>query len=917
MNDSYYIDIRAIHMTKSTTENSILKFAEDNVSQTNAYICLGHFDTMQINEIYNFNDDKNSIDLISNPLKVLRDYVYKQAKQPTFTENNTHILYIIKQVETEDYYQQQRKFQHFWNIKSNYTVISRFHCDALPDDNKPMPRQDFICELEKRCVDGKRSSNVSFFGHVVDGFITEDIVFHVGNEVETSVNAIFYDSLDLGDIIGIFKGSSLRAILELQRHISETPIVSDDYTYCGISTRLLGLKQNELQNELKKQSELGKLILPYISTRFSIKLARDAYRYLSSFQDYKKYYVLGNEDVVLMFKPHNEAKFLLVIKQLVDTGTSKKVSMDTETEENKSIDAKSENVSIYTAFHDVITRVGLAYTKPFGSRTEDVSPMVVITSKEMESIIVWDSKPGWLPSLVKLLSAHKAMSENCVTDDLSLLVSPSVKALIQRIQCLKSTWRREYDNEICTFLSAWSSLTEEIYRVENQLSQHPELSPPQSYIPATLLLYDLALVINYEDLLWLIDGVCCNDINKKHRNYAPILTPSFTSETSTLCILDPKQDSSYTSGAPLVIQLPIHDLYQPWKMMHILIHELSHYCGESIRDRAKRWECIRQCVTEYILVVWDYYLDYNKLVTKENTDESTHKKTHAKFRSIINSRITNSYKSFSTQIYLSDIQQYLPGIATRIACDYDLQLEYRCTLLENAKANLSEQLRNIHENGRTTAMELGAALQTRISEHITKCIVPLFKECFADIVMILLLDCSLDDYYMCVYKDEYTQLFPNGISCEDNLDSTMRQICEKHTDRLAIVTTVLQGIKGNWAQGNCRDPWVCAAKEKVDYYCPKENVGDCQEQKPKWKKHYTKTIGTYVLAVGEVDKIHDYLLSCAASINEALSNPEINKRKEELATELGNSKDGKFNWNRMHDYIKASKDFINEWCRLL
>lgn len=882
--NSYQIDIRAIHMTKSSSENPIQKFAEDNVSQTNTYICLGHFDTMQINEISNCPSPR--------PLERIWDYAYKQATQVGSATSNTHILYIIKQIDTASHSLQQSTFQCFWNKESNYTVISRFHCDLSPDV-KNENGQDFIRTLEKRCELHKESANVSLSGRITNGLITEEIFLDGEKKDKNCVTAIFYDSLDLGDIIGIFKGDSLRAILELQRHISEDPVVSDDYTYCGISTRLLGLGCDNLRHELNKQPKIGKSMLPYIATRFSIKLASNAYNYLSPLQKYKKYYVLGNEDVVLMLNQHKEAEFLMEVKHLVDTGT--------------------EGGTLYTSFNDVITRVGLTYSEPYRSRVKNVLPYTVIGSKELASVIGWDSSPDWLPSLTKLLSAHKAMSENCVTDDLSLLVSPSVKALIQRIMYLKNAWKREYNGEICTFLSAWSSLTEEIYRVENQMVQHPELSPPQSYIPATLLLYDLALIINFEDLLWCIDATMGGNGKDAHRNYAPILVPSFTSETSTLCILDPKQDTEYTKGAPLIITLPIHDLYQPWKMMHVLIHELSHYCGENIRCRKERWECLCQCVTEYILIVWDYYLDYNKLVAEE-ANKKTLKQAHDEFRAIINNRIVNSYKSRSSQIYLNDIQQYLAEIATEIAYDYDLQLEYRCTLLKDA--DLSRQLRNIHENGRMMAMQYGASLQARIPAHIAKCIVPLFKECFADIVMILLLNCSFDDYYRCIYKDEYSQFFPYGIKCEDNLDSTMQQICEKHADRLAIVTAVLKGTKNhnNWAQSQYHDSWIDAANEKVDNYLPNQNSEYCQEQKRTWVKYYVKTIGTYALAIGEVDKIYDYLKSCVSSINNALSNLDVTKAQKNLVAELNNSKDGSFNWNKMNDYIKSSKKFLAEWC---
>lgn len=905
MNESYCMDIRAIHMTKSSSQYPIQRFAEENVSKKNTFICLGHFDVLRIEGIQNCSPCTDSDVSQFHPLEAIRDYADNQTIQQNLTANTTHILYIIKQIETTEPSQQKKSFNDFWDRENNYTVISRFHCDKVPDEEEFTEEQgssdqNFINILEERCKLNKENENVSLYGIINDGFIAENVVLHNGAEVKTSVFATFYDSLDLGDIIGVFKGNSLEAILELQRHISEAPIVSDDYTYCGIATSLIGSEYSVLEDNIKKQIELQNAILPYVVTRFSIKLAKAADSYLKFFNDHNRSYVLGNEDIVLTFGPCKEETFLILIKKFLDDG--------------------KDHGIIYDAFYDIITRVGLAYIEPYSSRTRNLQPLEVITEEEIKPIKSWNAPPDWLPSFFKLLSAYKAMGENCVTDDLALLLSPSVKALICRIKSLKRVWEREYDNKICMFLSAWSSLAEEIYRVENQLAQHPELSPPQSYIPATLLLFDLTMIINYEDLLWNIDEICSEESCRPHRNYAPILVPEFSSETSTLCILDPKQDTEYTNSTPLIIRLPIHDLYQPWKMMHVLVHELSHYCGESIRDRPKRWECLCRCMAEYILIIWEHYLDYRLL-----SDEAALKDAHAEFKKTITSLIKNSYKYCSAQTYLDDITDHLSDITVSIAQNYKLQLEYRRMILDSA--DLSTQLRNIHEKGRTTAMELGAAFQTRIPEHISKCLVALFKECFADMVMILLLDCSLEDYYRCVYKDEYELLFRNKSEDKGTMDLPLKRICEKHTDRLSIVTIVMQQIDANWASKQCNDSWVVAAKKKKEYWESKTSkpISEHTQQQNQQNLerqdcYYIDFVDPYVLSVGEIDEIYDYLYSCALTIKKALyedteDSVKIKQMKEKLIAELTNSKGGCFNWNRMRKYTNASKKYIHEWCK--
>ena len=54
-----------------------------------------------------------------------------------------------------------------------------------------------------------------------------------------SVNCVLYDSLELGDVVAILKGNSLRIILQIQRWLYESRYVSDAYSYCGICYDLL------------------------------------------------------------------------------------------------------------------------------------------------------------------------------------------------------------------------------------------------------------------------------------------------------------------------------------------------------------------------------------------------------------------------------------------------------------------------------------------------------------------------------------------------------------------------------------------------------------------------------------------------------------------------------------------------------
>lgn len=102
-----------------------------------------------------------------------------------------------------------------------------------------------------------------------------------GNQKEIAVAAAFYDSLELGDIVGVMKSSSLAAILEVQRRIYECPVVCDAYTYCGLDGKLFNEAWDEAEKLLSgREPPLKETCMDYVSTGFSVKDAHIADSFL-------------------------------------------------------------------------------------------------------------------------------------------------------------------------------------------------------------------------------------------------------------------------------------------------------------------------------------------------------------------------------------------------------------------------------------------------------------------------------------------------------------------------------------------------------------------------------------------------------------------------------------------------------------
>lgn len=173
------------------------------------------------------------------------------------------------------------------------------------------------------------------------------------------------------------------------------------------------------------------------------------------------------------------------------------------------------------------------------------------------------------------------MMGNCITDDLSILIWPSVKALIDRLSYLfaqSSKIGRKQESEISEFLNCWDILENDVSRMEGELSQKPELLSSRYYIPATLLAFYMSLLHKYNEFLLAANG-------ETGQSYIPLITYNVEPRASTHCILDPSTDDPnkevYQKVTPLLVSLPVSMLYSPLETVIVLCHEMSHYTEPS------------------------------------------------------------------------------------------------------------------------------------------------------------------------------------------------------------------------------------------------------------------------------------------------------------------------------------------------
>lgn len=858
-------DVRVICLSKSVSMATLSTFINRDGG---CYVCLGHFDMLEV----------IALPLSTFPLKVIQDDIQKECHGQQITENYRYPLYILKQLGRTGQTPAERKAAEkvlndlcaFWGEKRNFLFISRFHCDHVGSSEEP-----FSQSLEKRCksflsIDSNTPLTIS-------PDITGYISFRMANGREAAA-AAFYDSLELGDIVGVVKSDSLTVAMKLLQHLYECRVISDAYTYCGVDCALLR-GEDFLDNLPEDRREpLENYQLSHATTRFSVRFAKSADELLNPLKEKLRRvnFVTGTADVITEWAPCTEAAFLQKIGQIV------------------------RFEKLYEAFLDVITRIGTEYRPPRDSREKayQKEPFLNCISKAEEVSTLFSGElERWRYPTVRLLGTLRAMYENSVMDDLSRLLIPGVNAFLERIsylhkQCL---WQPEYDEDISNFLDWWAALASDISHLESQMVQHPGLTPARHYIPAMVLQFERNFVKDYVKVVQELDRRASGS-DKAPRSFVPILFPTLEENTHTLCPMDPVHDTSYTGGSPLCIFLPIHRIYQPWEIAHMLGHEIQHYSSDFLRSRDERLDSLVQSTAAFVTAFLGVYVSSSYQYQADTIKEERQFQREIA-KSIRQQLSPDTIKS----AYLRSVVEELPMAMFTAAINRKNQEALQNILFRNKPPE--EQMAQIRQMCSLNALEIGVSMSEAFSRHVHY-LSHLYKECFADISMILVLKCSFSDYYHCIYEEEAGRAMASGPN-----PSTTREkrFFERHTDRLAMVMLVMERLmKKEWALDALADAdtsWSVIAWKKAKHW------QDIRAQKDSkrytWVRHYNnKGMDGFVLLADEAEQLESYLFKCAGELKNALdSYGGENSPLDQLRRNLTFVKDESFDWNETRRYL--------------
>lgn len=888
-------DIRVVRMAKSTEAtnlkhilNHMKKIDEKRSSNNlpvNLNLCLGHFDVMMIDQV---GDPENPDE---NPMhKVIADYNKTMdlgrmldpdnASTKVSSETTNYFpIYMLMQMDNPSV-QTFTQLADFWEMRSNYTVIMRLH------QERSTTSDPFRKLLLARLADANLFPQDCPIMHnlTISDFYSNLTVN--GKKGKTyDVSCVFYDSLELGDVVGVFKGNSLWAILHVQRWLYESRHVSDAYSYCGIRYSLLG----NASIPDKEKGNLPDTSLDYVESRFSVRSSDDAWTFLEMQSD-SGYFVTGSADALLHCNTISEVDFLERICNLVHYD------------------------KLYSAFYDVVTRIGLQNRRPPRADRDKLTPVLPSKSIALDAnLIAWLSEKFketnhpegeiYAHSLEKLVSSLNAMLSNSVTDALAKLMYHGIEALLEQLEYYhtQNYWHENISEILQEFLDQWSSTTNEILHLESQLFQHPELIPVRFYIPAMVLQFQRLIVQKAMGVIHQID-------NTPGSKYVPIMLPKSQNSTITKAILDPKERADYTGCSPLCIYVPIHMLYHPYRISLILCHEIAHYCGHKIRNRPLRNQTIINCISFYATV---QMIDCMELIdtdmksTKDNdTILSRLSDCAKKMGEYINHLMTDEIQNG----YLDDIITLLSDNIGPIITNPQVLNDLIRILLKDM--NASAQWR-IFDKIKLEGYDKYEHLVDNCQGHLDYCLNSLLQECFADVVMILLSNCTFQDYYTCMFHDEYENLEQKQYISREDKNFTQERFYETHTDRMALVSCCINSIRRGWCDSESSQKtdalWQTITREKVKAW---NQSSQNDKQIRKWKKWYPAS-GNYSHALlgYEAVQIINYLNKCALLIQFKIHpipvlSPIQSVRK--LRDQIYLMKTNQMDWNKLQQILMES-----------
>lgn len=490
-------------------------------------------------------------------------------------------VYILREFEESE----RERVETFWQSQSAFLLVTRVHA-------KTRNQMEFEEKLAGCLQNGPAGDERPVR---IEPYVAEE---RNGEQDEEVVRYILYRTLEFSDNILVAKSNSIEALFKTVGNLYYLPCVGDVYSYFGIAP-------SELTEGSRHASEKDKISRAVM--RFAVKAARKSRDYLKDFigdgagglgeRVGEPLFVNGTEDLMLIARDLTSREFCIMLRSLLP------------------FDGLQEETIFWGAFEDMATRLSIEEKKlgahgdgapePLGEDSSDTGSELynrycVLYDCFHKLYDVYDKKkwpyPDWLRPAAELIKSMCTISRDCVLYQLCFIVLDGVSAIVRladevTADSMNTAKMQDSDEKelvkakeimLRAALTGISNLMEDMIRMEGELVHHPETRPLLYDIPANLL----ELYLHFSDMCLMYYQR--REGQNAGEHFQLLLLPCLC-ETITVSAVD-GQSSEDTDF--LYVEAPLHVLYDSRYAICSLVHEVAHYGGEETRQREIRYQAL-------------------------------------------------------------------------------------------------------------------------------------------------------------------------------------------------------------------------------------------------------------------------------------------------------------------------------------
>lgn len=552
-------------------------------------------------------------------------------------------------------------------------------------------------------------------------------------------NYIIYDSLDCCDIIIFFKVEKYVDGITLIQKLDSIPVVKYSYSILSFDNEIIISNEYNDDEQIDKISICG-IIDDYSSFANWIKKLEMKIGGLRGSVKVKKYSRLGNEDIIINILNLSAKNFFMLY------GCPREILNSQNEEYNKSliyvrthIDKLLDDEMGIENNQNQIEGIDLKLKKLF---------LDACVSAKKNNNIIFDMITN--QAAIQVLNSCDYLSKNNFALDIRDCINRSVYLFIKKVESyvpkknISGYDLVEYNESIKKYTSGIMSIVNGSLQADKMFFQVPGFNAVLYDVPSKLIVFYTAFVHDVADIL--------NDIYSDEI-FAFLVCPDLYQYTHISKLFN---EENRDADLLLKVRIPVKSLFNSNRLLCELTHEVAHYVGKESRNRILRATLENNILSVEILknIFSGIDIDVFNDVGKKNIYQTLLDYTANKLKGFVNEvkkkkALENVeynefgyYQTYYKELLLNAIcnmlenqQDFLDGLFNKISILPNItkiKLEDFYTLKKVADRNIT-------------------MLKLKYSS-IIESVHELMKESYADLIMILVLGLTLEEYVLTFYN---------------------------------------------------------------------------------------------------------------------------------------------------------------------